>query len=155
MKPGKTKIFIFFLAGISLTFLIYSAIYIYLRNDDWMEHNAKSKFINYSTGYVYDEHTVELKRQYRDYFDFSSIEGFTLPGRLIEKKYWEIKNPKGSHLPKNGNCRILIEIGTKFFNSVKASRKQHIQNYKKFPKTTRIFPPVNLPQQRSNCGILY
>lgn len=81
--------------------LLYSGIYMYLRNDDWIDHDAKSKFVNYSTGYVYDGHKVELMHQYQDNYNFAAIERFTLPGRLTEKAYWEAKNPKGTAYPKD------------------------------------------------------
>jgi hypothetical protein len=100
MKTSKKKIFILFLAGIFCACLLYSAIYIYLRNDNWMEHCAKSKFVSYSRGYVYDGHSVELMQQYQDNYNFASIEGFTIPGRLIEKTYWELKFPKASTYPE-------------------------------------------------------
>jgi hypothetical protein len=98
MKSRKLKILAFFAAGIFLSVLIYSSVYVYFRNDDWIDHDTHWKFVNYSTGYVYDGHSVELKRQYQD--NFASIEGFTLPGRLIEKRFWEIKHPRGTPYPK-------------------------------------------------------
>jgi hypothetical protein len=83
MKFSKLRIFAFFVGGVFLAGLFYSGAYIYLRNDEWIDHDAKWKFANYSTGYVYDGHEVELKRQYRECFKFESIESLTLPGRLI------------------------------------------------------------------------
>ena len=61
MKSSKLKIFAFFVGGVFFAGVLYSGIYTYLRNDDWIDHDAKWKFVNYSTGYVYDGHEVELK----------------------------------------------------------------------------------------------
>jgi hypothetical protein len=144
MKSSKSKIFTFFLGGFFLAGLLYSGIYIYLRTDDWIDHDAKSKFVNYSTGYIYDGHQVELKRQYRECFKFESIEGLTLPGRLIEKTYWEIKNPKGSHFPKEWKLPDPDKDWSKVLNIGKSRSETAYSELQKISNTNKNFPSGKL-----------
>jgi hypothetical protein len=146
MSYSKLKIFGLFVAGLFLAGLLYSGAYIYLRNDDWIDHDPKFKFVNYSTGYVYDGHEVELKRQYRECFKFDSIEGLTLPGRMIEKKYWEIKNPKGSHFPKEWELPDPDKDWNKVLNIGKSRSETAYSELQRISKTTRIFLLRNLRQ---------
>jgi hypothetical protein len=101
MKYSKLKIFSLFPCGFLLAGFLYSGIYLYFRYDNWIEHNDFSKYINYSTGFVYNGHKVHLMSQYEGDYHFAPVEVLTRPGRCAEEKFWEIKQPKGSPYPEH------------------------------------------------------
>lgn len=80
--------------------VLYSGIYLYIRHNDWIEHDEFSIYINYSTGYVYNGHKVHLKRQYEDDFHFAPVEQITRPGRWAEEMICELRKPNGSPSPE-------------------------------------------------------